>query len=1235
MRNMKIFFETHFSNSRNILILSVCIFISLPLFSQTLGWQWVQAGGGQGFPGSTSSNPGTDQIFSSVIDKDGNVIVGGMTSWYPVFDSIHFTSSVNWTNPNFFLAKYDKCGNVLWARVGGGVANDEISGLDVDASGNIYVIGDLQSSGVAVNIHTPLKDTVLNNLDFFFAKFDADGNLTYVKTFDYPAGYFWYHSRGMFKRLKNGLFLSVINSGSSGSTIDGYPLISRSRNFVLFDTLGNVVKRSLIDTISPSGSTLGSFVTDENDNIYFPIVNLNLASVSFLSHVYNPAPQYTIYLLKTDTSFVIKDQNLSGYYQESLGYLSYSSGYLYSIGRNAEGAIFDWDTTHTNLNPGIFTAYKIDTNLNLIWVSRPSVQTLGAGYTYIYSGASKDNLYLGYQNRGTLVWDSANLVTPSNTYNMAMLRLRTSDGKCVKGEFTGGVCTSKDAIEIVKTDDAGNGYFMGTFAGSIGTHTDTSFADGGTSSPDFFILKWGISCTDTANSLNKPEIPTNLVATATGTQTVNVTWNDVSLYEQGFHVYRSPNGINSWTLAGSTAHNVAVFNDAGLNPNTIYWYKAAAYNSGGESDFTNIDSAKTWSTVCSSNITHTNVDSVYTFSANAVGTGAFTYQWSVNGNNFSTATNPTLTLGTPGTYLICVTVTDASSCISNDCDTVTINPNCSGFALSTTSHTNVSCFGVADGTITTSAVGGYPPYQFALNSGAYQSASAFTGLTAGGYVIHVRDTFGCAHSSPGAVIITQPALLTVSVSHTDVSIIGGNDGTATATVNGGTTPYSFAWSNNANSNPITGLIAGNYCVTITDSHACTAVACVDINDPGCAGFAVSNVTHTNVTCFGSTDGTITVTATGGHTPYQYALNSGAYQSLNNFTGLSAGNYTVHVRDTAGCAATYSSTIIITEPAQLSVSVSTTPVTTLGGSNGTATATVTGGSGSIVYAWNNGETVNPITALPAGNYCVTVVDANNCTATACDSVITVIQTCSTVINHTNADSLYTFTTTNTGTANFTYQWSLNGNNVSTSATFSQVMQNAGSYCICVTVTDANQCTSTDCDTVVIAAAVCSTNISFTHTDSLYTFTTTNTGTPNFTYQWSLNGNNVSTSPTFSPVMQNAGSYNICVTVTDANQCTSTACDVITITGITELPGMEVNIFPNPTDDLLFINVNATANLKAELQVTDLVGRVMLRTPVKVNAGNNQIHISCKDLETGVYQVTLLSGNWKWNRSVVKY
>ncbi|MCX6198119.1 MAG: T9SS type A sorting domain-containing protein [Bacteroidetes bacterium] len=1135
----------------------ICLYASLVSVSQSPDWQWQQAGGGSGFPTSTQAQPDYDRIFSSAIDNQGNVIVGGQTTRYPHFDSIQFTSSVNWANSNFFLAKYDKCGNILWARVGGGIGYDDISGVDVDGVGNIYVFGALQSTGSPVYINTPSKDTVLNNTRYFFGKFDSNGNLVYVKTFYFSGGSFWEHEKGMFKRLNNGLFLSVIYSSQSGSSIDGYPLTPDSRSFVLFDSLGNVVKRAQIDTISSTGSVLSKFVTDENDNIYFCIVNLTLPTVSFLSHVYNPAPQYTGFLLKTDTSFTIKDQNLSGFYQETIGYLSYSNGYLYGAGRNADGAIFDWDTTHTSLGTGKFTASKIDTNLNLIWVSRPSVESIDPSYTYILPGASKDNLYLGYQNRGTVVWDSANLVTAPNTYNMAILRLRTSDGKCVKGEFTGGVCTSKDAIEIIKTDEDGNGYFMGTFAGSIGTHTDSSFADGGASSPDYFILKWGISCTDTANSMNKPEDPTNLIATATGTQTINVTWNDVSAYEQGFHVYRSPNGINSWTLAGSTAHNVAVFNDAGLVLNTIYWYKAAAYNSGGESDFTNIDSAKTWMGVCSSSITHTNVDSVYTFSANPTGTAAFTYQWSLNGNNFSTAANPTLTLGTPGTYIICVTVTDAGSCISNDCDTVTVNPDCSGFAIVNTSHTNVSCFGLADATITTGANGGYAPYQFALNSGAYQSSNVFSGLTAGGYVIHIRDTFGCTRTSVGAVIISQPAQLTVSVSHTDVSTIGGNDGTATATVNGGTPAYSFAWSNNANSNPITGLTSGNYCVTVTDSHNCSVSTCVDINDPGCAGFAVSNVTHTDVSCFGSTDGTITVAATGGQTPYQYSLNSGAYQSLNSFAGLSAGNYTVHVRDTAGCAATYSSTIIITEPAQLMVSVSTTPVTTLGGNDGTATATVTGGTGSIVYNWNNGQTNNPIIGLIAGDYCVTVVDANNCTATACDSVVTVIHTCSTTISHTNADSLYTFITTNTGTPSFTYQWSLNGNNVSTSATLSQVIQTAGTYNICVTVTDANQCTSTACDTVTI-----------------------------------------------------------------------------TVVGIIEPPDVDVNIFPNPTDDLLFINVNASHDLKTELQVTDLVGRVMLRSEVKFNAGNNQINISCKDLETGVYQVTLSSGNWKWNRSVVK-
>lgn len=663
-------FDTHYYTSmKHIIPLMLFLLIDSFIYAQQPGWQWMASGGGGGFTNSSPSNPFPDQVLAKAFDKDGNMIVGGAISWNARFDSINFSNTANWQNSNFFLAKYDKCGNVLWARVGGSDGGDYIDGLDVDDAGNIYVFAKMQTGGAGVTIRTPLKDTLINTGNFFFARFSPEGNLEYIKTITGP-----WESRQMFKRLKSGLFLTVIAAGSGGSVYEGYTLPGYSRNFALFDSLGNFVKAALIDTIRSYGSVMNRFVIDEYDNIYFPITNMTLPSVSFLSYVVSPAPSYTCFLLKTDTSFLVSDINSSGYYQEAIGYLSYSNGYLYGTGRNTSGAIFDWDTIFNSVDPyfGHITAYKIDTNLNLVWVSRPSVQTIDPQYTYVLGGASKDNLYLGYQHRGNVVWDSASLSVPANNSRMAILRLRTSDGVCVGGQFANGGNNSKDGVSDIITDEQGNGYMLGTFNGYIGVPNDSAFAQGGTSSPDYYILKWGLPCSNDTGSLDRPDAPAALTATATGTQTIQVSWGSSNGYQQGYQLYRSPDGINNWSLITTTAANVTTYTDGNLTPATTYWYKAAAYNAIGQSGFTNVDSATTLSGQCSAVIGYTQTDSLYTFSTTDTGTPAYTYQWSINGTAAGTGATTSTVLNTAGTYNVCVTVTDASQCSSTSCQSVTI-----------------------------------------------------------------------------------------------------------------------------------------------------------------------------------------------------------------------------------------------------------------------------------------------------------------------------------------------------------------------------------------------------------------------------------------------------------------------------------------------------------------------------------------------------------------------------------
>ena len=145
------------------------------------------------------------------------------------------------------------------------------------------------------------------------------------------------------------------------------------------------------------------------------------------------------------------------------------------------------------------------------------------------------------------------------------------------------------------------------------------------------------------------------------------------------------------------------------------------------------------------------------------------------------------------------------------------------------------------------------------------------------------------------------------------------------------------------------------------------------SEPGCNLSATAD--GTNVLCNAGTNGTATATAIGNLVPVTYLWSNG--ETTASISGLTAGTYTVTVTETPICTAVAS--YIVTEPTLLSIVCTHTDATTIGGNQGTASVTATGGTAPYTYLWSNGETTQSISGLTAGTYSVTVTDANGCTA----------------------------------------------------------------------------------------------------------------------------------------------------------------------------------------------------------------------------------------------------------------
>jgi hypothetical protein len=342
------------------------------------------------------------------------------------------------------------------------------------------------------------------------------------------------------------------------------------------------------------------------------------------------------------------------------------------------------------------------------------------------------------------------------------------------------------------------------------------------------------------------------------------------------------------------------------------------------------------------------------------GTGPYTYLWSPSGGSSATATNLA-----PGAYT--VTITDALGC--SDDASVTISTT-NGPTISVDDIQNISCFGDDDGSATVSASGGTPGYTYNWQPGNLSGAIQ-NNLGPATYTVEVEDASGCIDFT--TITINEPAELVVTLGSIQPADCGSSNGEASVSVSGGSGPYSYSWSpSGGTGSSAAGLSGGSYNVTVTDDNLCSVVFPLII--PTSGGPTISVDVVEDVSCFGATDGSATISATGGLTPYTYDW-SPSGGSAATATGLSAGTYTVSVIGNDGCISTES--ITIGGPSELVVDGTVTDEN-CGQSDGAIAVSISGGSGPYSYDWNpNGETTSSISNLTFGSYTVTVTDGAGC------------------------------------------------------------------------------------------------------------------------------------------------------------------------------------------------------------------------------------------------------------------
>ena len=523
------------------------------------------------------------------------------------------------------------------------------------------------------------------------------------------------------------------------------------------------------------------------------------------------------------------------------------------------------------------------------------------------------------------------------------------------------------------------------------------------------------------------------------------------------------------------------------------------------------------------------------------GTPPYTYLWATG------ETTQDLNTLVAGTYT--VVITDANNCDLVATFTIT-DP--SGLAL-TEAVTNVTCNGASDGAIDITPAGGTPGYTYAWSHGP--TTEDVSGLSAGSYTVTVTDNVGC--DLLGAYIITEPDALILSLSPVDAScsgLLGGVD----LTVSGGTSPYTYNWSNGPTTQDITGLVAGTYDVTVTDANGCGAAGSANVSNidgPAVAGQVL------DASCNGDTDGEVNLSVSGNFPPFTYSWSNGS--TFQNLTGVGAGAYTVTVTNDSACVAIV--TFTVNEPSAINLSATTVDADCINGITGSIDLSVSGGTSPYTYLWATGQTTEDITGLFAGNYTVVVTDANGCESV---STFTITDpsglTASGVVTDAtcfgDTDGAIDVSVSG-GTPGYTYAWSHGPTTQDVSSLA------AGIYAITVTDNIACQAVASfvvdEPDSIFLDANI--TNLSCSGNNDGGIDLLVSGGTSPYTYAW----DNGPTTQDQSGLA--AGTYT--VTVTDAGGCTASLAATVIQPGTLTVLGSVIDVAcKGETTGAIFLTTN---------------------------------------------------------------
>jgi len=499
-------------------------------------------------------------------------------------------------------------------------------------------------------------------------------------------------------------------------------------------------------------------------------------------------------------------------------------------------------------------------------------------------------------------------------------------------------------------------------------------------------------------------------------------------------------GTITYTVNGANAQTNATFNNLAAG---FYTFEAIDDNG---------CSATVSATISENPPIVLNLDSTVNVNCNGQNTGeiyvvanggSLPYTYSINGGvGQSTGDFTALSAGSYN-----VLVVDDAGCSATLSISITESD---ALSLVVANYSDLACNASNDGFIDVSVAGGVAPYSFSWSNGAI--TEDVNNLAPGTYTLTVTDANMCVQTI--SQTISEPTIMTGSITTTDVLCYGSSTGTASVSVSGGVAPYTYLWSTFDVTPSVSNLPSGAISVQVTDANGCQILLSDIINGPAYDMF-IKSYDITDVTCYGGSDGEISIEVAGGTPPYDYVWTPSGGNS-DTASNLTAGVYTVRITDDNSCVIV--DIFTVSEPNEILTSVSVTNPSCAAEETGMALIGASGGNPPFYYEWNTSPVQNGALANNlAGDtsYVVTVVDAKGCevfdTATLVYPDTMSISTTTQSVTCVSTDNGEVAVMVENGNAPFTYQ--LNGM-MQTDSVFENLAE--GSYV--VFVMDNNNCSA---------------------------------------------------------------------------------------------------------------------------------------------------------------------------------